>query len=200
MPMTDAQHLELFKSLLTLSVSVATLALGWLVGQRLTMRWNVRQKQREFDLATAQEFHRLYGEFFRIWKLWNYSLSPNRGCAGSRSDLLERACAAEGAVESLFARLAASRSLRPVDIQAVGRFRQAYQRLRQSIAHGSKLDWAYSDHPEYLAFKQLAMEVAMLIVSESPPSQAEVEEHANALVSITSNRWETDWIGESKNA
>src|SRR5262249_42640723 len=52
--------------------AVVTLGLGWVVGQRLTSYWSFRQKHREIDLSVAQDFHRLYGEFFAVWKLWNY--------------------------------------------------------------------------------------------------------------------------------
>src|SRR5262245_31485221 len=53
---------------------LALLIIGWLVGQRLTVSWNLRQKYKEIDLATARDFHALYGEFFAIWKLWDYYL------------------------------------------------------------------------------------------------------------------------------
>ena len=191
--MSPEQKLELFKSSLTLGISLLTIALGWLVGQRLTVRWNLRQKQRELDLTTAHDFHKLYGEFFAIWKLWNYSLTAERGCTVTRSDLLVRACAAEGAVESLFVRLAAGRDLREADIKTLGRFRQGYQTLRETIRDNEKLDWSSSTHPEYLAFKQLATAVALLIVSEQPPTDTVAQKRAEALVSITSNRGEGRW-------
>lgn len=192
--MTAEQKLELFKSVLSLGVSFLTIALGWLVGHRLTMRWNLRQKQRELDLMTAHDFHKLYGEFFAIWKLWNYSLRAECGCTVTRSDLLVRACAAEGAVESLFVRLAAGRDLRETDIKTLGRFRQGYQTLRETIRDNKKLDWSSSTHPEYLAFKELATAVAVLIVSEQPPRDALALKRAEALISITSNRGEGRWV------
>lgn len=34
--------------------------------------WNLQLKRRESDLATVKVFHNLYGEFFAVWKLWNY--------------------------------------------------------------------------------------------------------------------------------
>ena len=84
--MSPEQKLELLKAILTLGISLLTIALGWFVGQRLNVRWNLRQKQRELDLTTAHDFHMLYGEFFAIWKLWNYSLKPERVCTVTRSD------------------------------------------------------------------------------------------------------------------
>ena len=184
---------ELYKASLGLGISLVTLGLGWRFGQRLTVRWNLRQKQRELDLATAHEFHKLYGEFFAIWKLWNYSLTAEHGCTVTRSDLLVRTCAAEGAIESLLVRIAVGRDLRDEDIRTLGRFRQGYQTLRETIRDNKKLDWSSSTHPEYLAFKQLAAGVALLIVSEHAPTNTLAKERAKALVSITSNRGEGRW-------
>ena len=48
------------------------LGLGWLIGKRLTILWSGRQKQNEQDLDAARDFHALYGDFFALWKLWNY--------------------------------------------------------------------------------------------------------------------------------
>ena len=188
----DVLHQELLKSGLSLGVSVTTVALGWFVGQRLTVRYNLRQKQREYDLATAQEFHRLYGEFFEIWKLWNYSLKDT-SLTLTRSDLLARACAAEGAMESMFVRLAASRDLKPKDQSMLGRFRQAFQSIREAISDKEGIHWSFSSHPKYLAFKRLATEVALLIVSENSPDPQTAKIRAEALICVTSNEWEENW-------
>jgi len=50
------------------------LGLGWLIGKRLTILWSREQKENEEDLVAARAFHQLYGDFFALWKLWNYSL------------------------------------------------------------------------------------------------------------------------------
>jgi hypothetical protein len=63
---------EAVKAIFSLAVSSITLGLGWIVGQRLTNYWSLRQKHHEINLSAAQDFHRLYGEFFALWKLWNY--------------------------------------------------------------------------------------------------------------------------------
>lgn len=71
--------LEFLKAGLNLAVAVTTLGLTWIVGARFTTAWNIRQKKKESDLAAAQEFYRLYREFFANWKLWNYSVSHDHG-------------------------------------------------------------------------------------------------------------------------
>jgi hypothetical protein len=189
----EPMNLELLKALLSLGVAVTTLALGWFVGQRLTMRWNLRQKQREFDLSAANDFHRLYGEFFAVWKLWNYSLDAQQDNTITCSELLIRASAAEGGIESLLVRISANRELSRDDIRALASFRQGYQNLREAIRDTHKLDWGSSSHPEYLAFKRLATYVALLITSDTSPTAETSKSRADALISITSNEWENNW-------
>lgn len=65
---------ELLKALLNVIVAIITLGFGWLVGQRLTVYWAIRQKRRELELSAVNEFYKLYGEFFAVWKLWSYYL------------------------------------------------------------------------------------------------------------------------------
>ena len=98
--------------------------LAWLVGQRISARWSVWQKRRESSLAAVSEFGRLYGEFFSIWKLWNYSLHADVEAPEEMQwHLLERAASAEAAVESLLVRLACQTSMtrREVEIAIAGR-------------------------------------------------------------------------------
>jgi hypothetical protein len=184
--------MEIFKAALDLAVAVIALGVGRSVGKRLVLYWNLRQKQRENDLAAAQEFHKLYSEFFAVWKLWNYHLEISPSDVEGRKELLSRACTAEGEVESLFVRLASSRSLGEEQIGLLGRFRQGYQSLREAIRDGKALDWRGSSDPKYLAFKKLATGVALLIVSEQQPTDAVVR--AAALIRITSNEWERNWF------
>jgi len=173
--------------------SLVLLALAWFVGQRLTVGWNLRQKRKENDLATARDFHALYGEFFAIWKLWNYyvrDIGADSLEGASRWSLLMRACEAEGKLESTFVRLACERSLGPEDIAILGRFRQVYQQLRQAIRDDRPLMWDRSAHPEYVSFKTLAPQVASLIVGDGGASP-DRRLAAIVLEEITSNKWET---------
>ena len=78
----------------------ATVLLAWAVGNRLSARWAMRQKRREETRVAANEFYRLYGEFFAVWKLWNYSLDDTdySDKTAQRWELLKRAAAAEAGV------------------------------------------------------------------------------------------------------
>ncbi|MBF0368176.1 MAG: hypothetical protein HQL52_01860 [Magnetococcales bacterium] len=180
------------KEVLRFISSFVLLLLAWGVGQGLTVSWNIRQKQKENDLTTARDFHLLYGEFFAIWKLWNYlirDVGPSELPELSRCDLLTRICESEGRLESTLVRIACERSLTNSDIEVLGKFRQLYQQLRQSIRDRKPLKWDSSEHPDYVAFKTLAPKVASLIVNHSGASP-QVEEPSEALKKITSNKWE----------
>jgi hypothetical protein len=187
---------ESIKAAFNLCVALITLGLGWVVGQRLSIHWALYQKQREIDLSAAQDFHRLYGEFFAIWKLWNYyirDIGATHLPGASRWDLLKRACDAESLVERVFVKLAAERDLRAADLDRLGRFRQGYQHLRQSIGDNKPLEWDRSTHPEYLAFKRLAVEVAILIQSGGIANSGKRAGRVESLLEITSNHHESTW-------
>ena len=138
---------EGLKAVPNLLVALITLGLGWLVGQRLTLGWNLRQKRRELDLSNAKEFQALYGEFFAVWKLWNYytrDIGDKSLPGASRWELLNRACAAAAGMESIFVRLASERDLSDAQIESLGQFRQLYQTLREVIRDNEPLCWDHS--------------------------------------------------------
>lgn len=176
--------------------AIIVLALGWFIGNRLGMRWNLRQKRRELDLTAARNFYALYGEFFATWKMWNY-FTRDVGADGlqgaSRWELLTRACQAEGRLESLFVTLVCERQLTDTDIATLGQFRQLYQQLRESIRDNVALAWDSSQDSDYLNFKSLATKVASLLTGESIAELSTGYSGADAVKRITSNQWETRW-------
>lgn len=170
-----------------------------LVGARVSVLWNLRQKRKELDLSTAHDFHGIYGEFFAVWKMWRYADRGGKQPGGSdsgfdRSELLERACGVEGRLESIIVRLACERHLSADDVRRLGEFRQLFQQLREAITRDEDLDWTYSEHPDYLQFKRLAVCVASLIVDD--PRQPRPEAAVESLLVITSNRWERHAYGD----
>src|SRR5690242_5311260 len=102
-------QLELAKGGISLVVTLVGLGVGWLVGQRLSFQWNLRQKRRESDLATAQDLQRVYGDFFAVWKVWNEV--ARAGDAAARAGLLRRAAEAEGLLERVLVKLTTERRL-----------------------------------------------------------------------------------------
>lgn len=189
-------HEALVKLIGSLVGPLLALALAWLAGHRLTAVWAERQKRREMTLVAVSEFCKLYGEFFVIWKLWNYALSERdrlKDFEERRQGLLERAAAAESSVETTMLKITTERRLSDQEIAALACFRQAYQSLRQCIGHTRKLGWANSHHPEYLAFKRGASDVTRLISTSDKRRQPTPEQSRDALRVITDNMWENIW-------
>jgi hypothetical protein len=177
-------------SLLTL---VVALIAGWSFGNRVTYFWNERQKRREFQLSALQQFYAAYGEFFAVWKLWNPLVDASQGSTDKGWKLHERAAAAEAIIEGTLVKLACEMDLDDSTIEELGRFRQGFQRLRESIRYGKKLPWDSSENPEYKTFKRLSIQVSSLIAGEwkrpSSLQNAEVQ-----LSRITSNSFERNWV------
>lgn len=170
-----------------------------IVGSWLTLSWNTRQKQREMDLSTAENFHRLYGEFFAVWKLWNYFIRDIGSAAlpgASRWELLKRATDAEAGIEAILGKLASQRSLAPEVVNDLGKFRQAYQTLRETIGDGVPLNWKYSSDARYQNFKKLATAVAALIHSGRKSGNADARKRGENWLEITSNTWEDNWLDD----
>jgi hypothetical protein len=160
------------------------LAAAWLVGNRISVRWNLRQKEREQDLDAVGRFYATYGEFFAVWKLW--SSFPDRGGRvdapdSERRELLHRSAAMEGALEALLVKLAVERDLDVPARADLARFREGLQCLRESIEKGSVLrtrssdeggrkpgqEWKAQGGLAYAALKELAGKVAA-IASSAP--------------------------------
>ena len=191
--------LELFKAVLTCLSSLIVVAAGWLVGQRLTFSWNMRQKQRELQLASVQQFYAAYGEFFVVWKLWNRLDREAAGADDKRWDLQKRAAAAEAIVEGLLVKLSSEAELSDDQIRSLGRFRQAFQQLRQCIRLGRILDWPNSDSAPYVTFKRLAVEIAQLLAGEWPHQQIGGRVASDQILAITNHQWELVWEREFEN-
>jgi hypothetical protein len=135
---------EVIKAVLALAVSTVTLALGWQFGQRLTYRWNVKQKRRDMQLSVSQAFYLSYGEFFAVWKLWNRAERSAHDFEARSWELHKRAAAAEATVEAMLVKFSAELPLTRHQIKVLGCFRQGYQQLRQSIRSNKLLPW---NHP-----------------------------------------------------
>jgi hypothetical protein len=180
--MLDSSATEIPKLLTTLIF----LGLGWVIGKRLTVLWSRRQKENEQDLDAARDFHALYGDFFALWKLWNYyvrDLGAEALPGASRWGLLDRACGSEAKLEATLVRLASERALTSKDVETLGRFRQRYQQLRESIRDNVPLEWDHSEHPDYVEFKTLAPQVAAIIIGAD-------QVRRELLMKITSNVYE----------
>ena len=185
---------EAVKAVFSLLSALVVLALGWLIGNKLTYRWNVRQKKREFQLNAAQQFYVAYGEFFAVWKLWNRLDHDANGYEDRRWELHKRSAAAEAIIEGTLVKLCSELTLTSDDIRYLARFRQAFQELRQSIRVDRHLLWPNSENPAYVAFKSLALRISALLTSEWPSTPPSRELAIDQLLNISSNSWEGKWV------
>jgi hypothetical protein len=98
-------------------------------------------------------------------------------------------------VEATLVKLSLEIDLDENDINNLGRFRQAFQQLRESIRDNVILPWPSGDCPEYRTFKALSVVVAALLNnSEWSSSSISRRRTQEQLEKITSNQWERDWI------
>jgi hypothetical protein len=156
------------------ATTLVLLGMGWLIGRHLTLLWSRTQKENEQDLEAARDFHSLYGEFFSLWKLWNYyrrNIGPDALPGSSRWEILDRACRSEARLEATVVRLSSMKHLTAKEIEILGRFRQRYQQLREAVRDNVALAWDHSEHPDYVEFKKLAPRVAAIIARSRPISR-----------------------------
>src|SRR5687767_11443920 len=141
-------ELEVFKTILSLIV----LAFTWLVGTRVIHYWEIKKKQKEQNIFSSSEFHKLYGEFTSVWRLWKiqHDNFPTKQSQSRESDdryweLLKRASSVEGGMEAILVKLASEKTLSVPERESLGLFRQAIQQLRQSIRNFEKMNWQRLD-------------------------------------------------------
>lgn len=185
-PAANPYMLELVRSSFAICVALITLGLTWFVGQKLGSRWAVWQKKREIELASISEFYQMYGEFLAIWRTWKFASgweAPER--EAMRRKLFERSAIANGKIEAIIAKVAIERVLNPAEISSLGLFRQAYQRLCDSLRDDQVSRWRYDDE-EYVVFKNLASDVGCILHRETQTPRPDIA--ARNLERITSIR------------
>jgi hypothetical protein len=188
--MKELLVVESIKIIPTVVASAAGVLATWFVGQRIVTAWQIRQKRRELQLDAVAEFYRAYGEFYEIWKVWNYRV--REGVADPSGELFSRAAAMEGRVEAILVRIASERRLSPRDVERLGLLRQAFQELREAIRRARAIKWNYSEHPKYLELKQLAAYAASLF-GDGLWTRPTAEEAQAAVVAITANEHDARW-------
>ncbi|MGB8353762.1 MAG: hypothetical protein WCD79_07745 [Chthoniobacteraceae bacterium] len=190
------------KTLLALFVALFALGCAAFIIKRLLDNWQTKQKAREFDATNLKQFHSAYADFFAVMKLWNHCIEHNEDelpSAGeyelphaTRWELLTRTYMVESSLEAIFLKISAAWNLTPVEIELLGRFRQAIHTLGNSIKNNKPLNWDNPDQGEYLIFNRLASSVARLIGGENATAKTS-EQHAEAFRQITSPQWQRIW-------
>lgn len=202
-PEVNTWQFELMKSAFSAGVTVVGLLLTWFVGQRLTSRWTLWQKEREMELSTVRDFYHLYGDFITLLRSWSRvrkaMIAPD--FERSRIALFERAATAEGKLEAIIVKVAVERRLSKHEIRYLGLFRQAYQGMREAIRDSRRMDEAWGGDA-YTIFKQLASEIAcMLQRTPTRPRPAEAQQNLIEITSYTSAdlRYaiQNGWVGSA---
>ena len=191
----DSVKLELIKTLLIF----LTLGFSYIIGQKIINYWDIKKKRQELAMETASLFHKLYGEFKEVSRLWRaFCYKVKHGQAedypqNTRIDLLRRATHAEGGIEAIIVKLATERILEDDHIETLGLFRQAYQKLREAIRNGEPLEWTYNT-PEYDIYNNLASKTAWIITSDTGdkmPEQAEAVKKLQEITTFRSKDWDS---------
>jgi hypothetical protein len=171
-----------------------------ILGGAASVLWGNIKYQHELDVKAVERFRDLYGEWFATWKGWEELLVKNPLDDSARADLLTRATSIEGSFEVLTVKIATSRHLTEPQLRHLGRFREGYQQLRESIEKRERLPFRvqYEDTEvkAYVAFKALSVEFARLLRGRGsswsrPPSwrRPALGEAQEAMVKVTS--WRT---------
>lgn len=113
-------------------------------------------------------------------------------------DLIQRAAEVEGTFETLLVKIATERKLNADQIRRLGRFREGYQQLRESIERRQKVPFRVQYQAEnvsaYLAFKALSVEFAELLSApirvfrSSTWSRPPLPEAQDTFIQVTSWR------------
>ncbi|MEU7825525.1 hypothetical protein [Catellatospora sp. NPDC049133] len=172
------------------------------------------RKRREADLAAAEQFYAVHGEFHGLWQEWTAVRRQTFSAADReqhRWTLFGRATAADARVEGLVTRLATERHLTDRERTLLGCYRQAYRTLGSCLEADLPLGvalrrqpdggivpadhevWAGSQTDSYLTFTELATAVGALIAASGlVPS----ETHARASMRvITSDEFQSPaWV------
>ena len=188
----DQTEFELAKLILG---PLLTAGFAWAVGNRISAAWSHRQKHREYSLSVTAEFYHVYGEFFAIWKLANYSFRHSRPEITQEYilNLIQRAANMEARVEAMLLRVASELQLTPAEIRVLGLHRQAVQLLRLSIIRRQQLDFFGPGQAKYELYKKLSVEVGDLVASLGQRDRPEATRAKTQMTAITSSKWEVEW-------
>ena len=155
---------------------LVTAVFAWLVGNRISVSWALRQKHREYSLSVGTEFYQVYGEFFATWKLANYAFRHERPdiTDGFIQDLIARSAALEARIEALLLRMASE--------------------LRHSIIRRQQLDFFGAGQAKYEFYKQLSVAVGDLVRDLGERPRPTRERAVTQMTDITSSKWEAEWL------
>lgn len=189
--------------LLTPLLPTLCLLLG---GQRILNQYEHKRKKKEQEielLRTVREkryqaVESLYHLFAVFMALYREIDRPETDLSdeGVRNALLKRATEAEAEVDALILRIGCEFVHKPeAGLEALlGNLRQAVQHWREVLEHHKRLEFYYSDHPDYVRFKETFARTAAFMVhhihEQLEPSLMRQEQAASILIGVFNNRYE----------
>jgi hypothetical protein len=159
--------------------------------------WGAVRHRRELDLAALADFRDAYGKCCAVWRAWSALLdtTPEGGqrlrpsAAAHRPELIQRAADVEGVFDALLVKIATERRLSDDEIRRLGRFREGYQRLRESIEKSRpvpfRVQYQREEAMAYVAFKALSVEFAALL---SQPMRRSTHQPGNVRRFVAARR------------
>jgi len=177
----------------TIAGPLLTAILAYLVGNRVSAYWDYKKKRRELSIISMKEFNNCYGQFYTLWKKWNYTIKDENCTDERKISIMDEVLKMEANMETLFITIANERRLSIKEKKYLGQFRQAFQQLRNHIKKKEELDWSYQDIHDYRSFKILAIYVGRIVSdlgNGKKPTEKEAEKN---LFMITSGEWERKW-------
>jgi hypothetical protein len=106
-------------------------------------------------------------------------------------DIIQKAYSIEGNMEAVLTRIAAEKKLSSEEIDSLGKFRQAFQRIRKNVTRDKPLNWYRDFHPEYASLKIHAARVSDIILFSKARTAWDRDTQTLQILDITSNRYET---------
>jgi hypothetical protein len=144
-------------------------------------------------LDTTRRFWQRYGEFFAIWKLWNYSFDDLPDVRErTRRLLLEQIARTEADMEALLLQIICERRLQEDEVASIAKFRQVFQTLPKQLRKGKPLEWVNTRDAKYKALKRNAADVAHLVATMHPAQRPDADTSRKQILLVTDGRWERE--------
>lgn len=187
---------------------LAVVLIGGIIVYHTTTRWERRRgladEQRARRLSTVEELYGAYGDFFAVWKAWEYytaagkpgSIDPAAALTDALvADLTARAATAEARLERFLVQVTLEQPLTEDDEATLWALRHAMRKLRYVIRRRLPLEWwraAAGEHDreaerpfrEYRAYKGLVSLAAAIATRATAPADAE-QPSPRALAKVT---------------
>ena len=191
MELTFEHSITIIQIILTVGIFVTSL----IYGNKLSAKWSLKQKRKELHYKASEELFQIYGEFFALWKKWNFYFKHRNAIKDEEIEIFHKeACEIEGKAESLILRVCSQFELDEQMIKDLGLLRQAFQSFREHIRDDCEILWKDSNHPQYLEFKKLVIKLGTFISNHDLENINPSQNSNSAIIQITDNKNVRRWL------